>query len=85
MDAALQTTREAKLEAITAGMSTARITESLERFDRWYLYLQRSQSMRWLLFDLVLPILIGVAAILFLAWPWIQSQLPCSCPAASLA
>tara|TARA_R100000963_G_C4638811_1_gene102563 strand:+ start:182 stop:928 length:747 start_codon:yes stop_codon:yes gene_type:complete len=49
-----------------------RLENSLERFDNWFSYSRRLQSLRWLIFDLALPIstaLISIALLFPKAFP----------------
>ncbi|HDI3211702.1 TPA: hypothetical protein PMB29_003499 [Vibrio cholerae] len=41
-------------------LTNIRISASLHRFDNWYHFLVRSQSVRWLLLDVLLPVSIGI-------------------------
>jgi len=41
---------------------TERIPVSLKRFDSWYKYFLKSQNARWLLFDLLIPLVLSVTA-----------------------
>lgn len=41
-------------------LSSARIPASLERFDKCFQYMRTSQSLRWFMLELLMPILVGV-------------------------
>jgi hypothetical protein len=43
-----------------------RVTASLQRFDKWFEYLLRSENLRWLLVDAFAPLCAGVVALYFL-------------------
>lgn len=44
-------------------LSDIRIPASLERFDKWFRYMKTSQSLRWIIIELLMPILIGISAL----------------------
>jgi hypothetical protein len=67
----------AQTEAV---LSRSRIPVSLGRFDAWFRLLCRSQSIRWLVFDLLTPLAVGIVALGLLstdAGLWIKSMLNC--------
>jgi hypothetical protein len=49
-------------------IQSAELTAALRRFDRYFYYFLWSQNLRWLLFDMVLPLLIGIGACVMLSW-----------------
>jgi len=69
---ALRATAEAreKISVLTNGINetkslldSQRIPASLKRFDRCFHLFLKSQNLRWLLFDLLIPIILGLIAI----------------------
>lgn len=55
---------EQKLAPALNFLAVKRIEVSLERFDRWFHYFSQSQNWRWFIFDLLMPVLLGLAAII---------------------
>lgn len=47
-------------------ISAARVPVSLKRFDNWFQFFLRSQNLRWLVFDLLVPIFLAGYAICLL-------------------
>lgn len=47
-------------------ITNIRISASMKRFDNWFSMLVRSQSIRWLLLDFLLPVSFGLLAIVLL-------------------
>ena len=54
--------------ACTETIASARIPVSLERFDDWFRLFWKSQNRRWLVFNVLAPILLSFAAVCLLAW-----------------
>ncbi len=54
-------------EACKQTIASARIPASLKRFDNWFKLFLSSQNLRWLIFNLLIPILLSVAAMILLA------------------
>lgn len=50
------------LKAIDNILSSARVSESFNRYDRWFHYMIKTQSLRWLVLDCVIPLLLGLIA-----------------------
>jgi hypothetical protein len=66
-----------RLAALTRAVDTSsktiaaqRVPVSLDRFDRWFKLFLRSQSLRWVLIDFLLPIGLGIASLILLRRPW---------------
>ncbi|MFQ2467543.1 hypothetical protein ACK312_04480 [Aeromonas caviae] len=55
-----------KLECV---ILSARVHESFLRYDKWFHYMLKTQSLRWLLLDCAIPILLGLFALIILLWP----------------
>ncbi|OCH31081.1 hypothetical protein A6E13_18440 [Aliivibrio fischeri] len=55
-------------ERLEKHLTNIRIDASMCRFDSWYSLMIRSQSLRWLVLDLILPILSGLGAMFFLIY-----------------
>lgn len=51
-----------QIEATSKIIESARIPASLERFDKWFSFSLRAQSLRWLVLDLIFPMLFGLFA-----------------------
>ncbi len=47
-------------------LAAPRIPVSLRRFDRWFMLFLRSENIRWLVIDALVPILVGVSALALL-------------------
>jgi hypothetical protein len=56
-----------QIETTEKVLTAHRIPCSLGRFDGWFKLFLKSQNIRWLLIDILLPIAIGTTAILLLA------------------
>ena len=56
-----------QIETTEKTLTAMRIPCSLGRFDGWFKLFLKSQNIRWLLIDILLPIAIGAAAIYLLA------------------
>lgn len=56
---------------IEKALNSTRIPVSLERFDAWFKYAARSQSIRWFVFDLAAPIVLGGIALASLFPYWL--------------
>jgi hypothetical protein len=54
------------VEETTKTLSSLRIPTSLDRFDRCFLLALRSQSLRWIVIDFLLPITLGCLALFLL-------------------
>jgi hypothetical protein len=54
-------------EASKKTIDSERIPASLKRFDDWFRLFLSSQNLRWFFFNLLIPILLSVAAIVLLA------------------
>ncbi len=50
------------LKAIDNILSSARLSESFNRYDRWFYYMIKTQSVRWLVLDCAIPLLLGLIA-----------------------
>lgn len=50
------------LKAIDNILSSARLSESFNRYDRWFYYMVKTQSVRWLVLDCAIPLLLGLIA-----------------------
>lgn len=50
-------------------LAAPRIPVSLGRFDRWFELFLRSENIRWLIIDVLVPVLAGVTALALLYWP----------------
>jgi hypothetical protein len=59
---------QAAIESTAKALQSQRIPASLDRFDRAFHHFLTSQSMRWLLLDALLPLGLGVYALVQL-WP----------------
>lgn len=61
------------VEATKITIESNRVPVSLERFDQWFKFFLRSQNLRWLVIDIMAPIILGIMAItlLFTKAPWI--------------
>ncbi len=55
------------VENASKALEAARIPVSLDRFDRWFKLLLRSQGARWLIVEFLLPIALNMAALVLLA------------------
>ncbi|XNT04642.1 hypothetical protein AB6D20_025985 [Vibrio splendidus] len=51
---------------LNTSINNIRVSASMSRFDNWFNMLVRSQSIRWVLLDFLLPIVFGLIAIIFL-------------------
>ena len=51
-----------QIGSIERTINSPRMLVSLERFDKWFYFSLRMQSMRWILIDLSFPMLLGIAA-----------------------
>lgn len=58
---------QSSIEATSEILNSARIPESLKRFDNRFQFFLRSQNLRWLLLELGLPIIMGIIALYLLA------------------
>jgi len=56
-----------------------RITESLRRFDNKYKLLIKSQNLRWIVFDIGLPIILGLISLFMLVFFYPSSLSDCFC------
>lgn len=58
-------TREAKaiLKNICESIESPRVDDAMWRFDNWFRMFCKSQNWRWLLLEMLLPLLLGIAAI----------------------
>ncbi len=54
------------VEHTSKTLAALRIPVSLERFDRWFKLLLRSQNIRWVLIEFLLPVALGGAALVVL-------------------
>lgn len=57
---------ENSIKATEETLNSDRIPASLRRFDYWFSLFLRSQNMRWLLIELLLPIFVGLYSIILL-------------------
>ncbi|GAA4493496.1 hypothetical protein [Pseudaeromonas paramecii] len=57
-------TIEKSTERLISEINCIRINRSLHRFDRWFDFMIKSQSARWFVLDLFLPLVLGVVAII---------------------
>lgn len=66
--AALEALRkmDQSLEEAARTINSSRIPASLERFEKWFEYFIRSQNLRWLLVDILVPIVLAMAALVLL-------------------
>lgn len=55
------------------------VTKSLRNFDTWLRRLNNSQSIRWITIELLMPVVLGLAAVLTLAIKVIQQYISISC------
>lgn len=55
------------LKSIERTIQSPRIMVSLERFDKWFYFSLRIQSVRWIIIDLSFPVILGVVAAFLLA------------------
>lgn len=55
-----------KLEELRKTFLAERIPTSLKRFDDWFFYFLKSQNIRWFTMDFLLPLILGVTALMFL-------------------
>lgn len=56
---------------IEKALNSIRIPASLKRFDDWFKYAARSQSLRWFVFDLAAPLVLGAIALASLLPYWL--------------
>jgi len=56
-----------EVKAAAEAIEAARIPTSLKRFDSWFALFLRSQNLRWLVIDVLAPVLAGSYALLLLA------------------
>ncbi len=63
-----------RVEVAVKALDAPRIPASLQRFDCWFRHFLRSQNLRWLLFDALVPILLGWLALIFLCLRYSQHQ-----------
>ncbi len=47
-------------------LDSPRIAESLKRYDAWHLRLARSENLRWIIFDFLVPLSLGLVALILL-------------------
>jgi len=57
-----------QLQSLSTTLESARIPASLKRFDNWFHLSVRTQSLRWIIVDLSLPIFLGMTANALLIW-----------------
>jgi len=65
------------LDRIAFLRESQRVPVSLKRFDRWMHMFVRSQSLRWLLIEIGMPLAIGVAGVVALGldlWPHLPTH-----------
>lgn len=55
-----------KTHQLDVRINNLRISASMKRFDSWFEMLIKSQSIRWLVFDFVIPISVGLIAVILL-------------------
>lgn len=48
-------------------LTAHRIPYSLSRFDGWFKLFLKSQNLRWIIIDIIIPVVVGITAILLLA------------------
>ena len=60
---------EQSMERLEGIISSARVHESFLRYDRWFHYMLKTQSLRWLILDCAIPMIIGVIALILLLSP----------------
>lgn len=54
------------IDLVSKDISATRVPVSLKRFDNWFQFFLRSQNLRWLVFDLLVPIFLAGYAICLL-------------------
>lgn len=57
---------QSNLESIEKFNSSKRIDVSLKRFDNWYKIMLKSQNFRWLVIELLFPLVLGVISLTFM-------------------
>lgn len=57
-------------ERVASLLGNVQVPATLQRFDKWFNHLWVSQNIRWVLFDLVLPLLVSVFGLLAISWHW---------------
>jgi hypothetical protein len=57
---------EAHLKEVSGTLSSLRIPESLKRFDRWFFFVVKAQNLRFVILEISLPFLIGLAGMIAL-------------------
>lgn len=60
---------------VDAILSSVQVPATLQRFDRWFAFTRASQNIRWLLFDLFFPFLVGTAGLMLVSKAWWMSLL----------
>ena len=55
------------LENILKTLQSPRINDALWRFDHWFLMLCKMQNYRWILFEFLIPVILGITALLLIA------------------
>lgn len=55
------------IERLIQNIESIRINESVRRFDHWYKMMVWSQSRRWLILDCILPMILGVTALIVMS------------------
>ncbi len=55
-----------KVKEVNKTLDANRVPASLERFDSWFKVFLKSQNIRWLLIEFLLPISLGIWAVYLL-------------------
>lgn len=63
-----------QIEIMNGHLNSMRVNESLKRFDNWFDFMVKTQSRRWLMLDLFLPLMAGVLAIYMASMQLISIQ-----------
>lgn len=57
------------IEGLEKTLESNRIPASLQRFDSWFKLFLKSQNLRWLVFDMLIPLTVGFGALALLVLP----------------
>lgn len=57
---------KASLNSILKILQNPRVNEALWRFDHWFLMLCKMQNYRWILFEFLTPVILGIIALLLI-------------------
>ena len=57
---------KSSIENVEKTLTSNRIPASLYRFDKWFLFFLRSQNLRWLVIELMLPMLLSLYSLALL-------------------